>query len=181
MPMLVPEMTTPVHAEAIAGAFASDFRPWSRSSSAHVSIDPNVVIEVAASPTPHYKDGIFPGSVANAYYGNVQVQASIQDGQLVSVKVLQFPNDRNTSRYINSQAIPILQQEAIQSQGGQVDVVSGATLTSEAFIQSLASALSQAGGDGTHRQFGCLRRVAELTELGPHPTASVDELAGGQP
>ncbi len=96
-----------------------------------------------------YRDGLYVGTPEDAYYGIVQVQANVQGGQLVSVKVLRFPNDRSTSRYINSQAIPILQQEAIAAQIGQVDVVSGATLTSEAFIQSLANALDQAASTST--------------------------------
>ena len=101
------------------------------------------VVAQAAAP---YRDGLYVGAAADAYYGEVQVQANIQSGQLVSVKVLRFPNDRNTSRYINSQAIPVLQQEAVAAQTSHVDTVSGATLTSEAFMQSLSDALGQAAG-----------------------------------
>jgi uncharacterized protein with FMN-binding domain len=60
------------------------------------------------------------------------------------VQFLQFPNHRNRSQEINSQAMPILTQEAIQAQQAQVDVVTGATDTSGAFIESLSAALSQA-------------------------------------
>jgi len=91
-----------------------------------------------------YKDGQYTGSVADAYYGNVQVQVTIAGGKLTKVNFLQYPSDRSTSRAINSQAVPYLQQEAIQAQSAQVDTVSGATYTSEAFVQSLGSALSQA-------------------------------------
>lgn len=105
-----------------------------------------------AAPTPaptqqpqgQYANGTYTGSPANAYYGTVQVEAIIQNGALADVKFLQYPNDRNTSRYINSQAMPALISEAIQSQSAQVDGVSGATDTSQAFIQSLGSALAQA-------------------------------------
>lgn len=45
---------------------------------------------------------------------------------------------------INNQAMPMLRSEAIQAQSANVDTVSGATMTSEAFIQSLQSALDQA-------------------------------------
>jgi uncharacterized protein with FMN-binding domain len=45
---------------------------------------------------------------------------------------------------INQQAIPYLQQEAIQAQSSKVQLISGATFTSQAFTQSLANALSQA-------------------------------------
>ena len=90
-----------------------------------------------------YRDGIYRGTAANAYYGIVQLQAIIKGGKLVSVKVLQYPNDRNTSRYINAHALPVLQREAIRAQSAKVDVVSGATLTSDAYAKSLASALTQ--------------------------------------
>jgi uncharacterized protein with FMN-binding domain len=93
-----------------------------------------------------YKNGTFTGVSANAFYGQVQVQVSIQNGQITSVKFLNFPQDRRTSQRINSVAVPQLQSEAIQAQSAQVDVVSGATLTSQAFMASLQSALSNAQG-----------------------------------
>jgi len=94
--------------------------------------------------TGQYKDGTYTGSSADAYYGTVQVQAVVQGGKLVTVNFLQYPSDRNTSRYINSQAMPMLQTEAIQAQSANVSGVSGATDTSAAFVQSLGSALAQA-------------------------------------
>ena len=102
-------------------------------------------------PTPQkrivasgYTDGTYTGSVADAYYGNVQVEVTIQNGAITDVTFLQYPNDRSTSRYINGQATPILAQEVIKAQSASVDGVSGASDTSQAFIQSLSSALSQA-------------------------------------
>jgi uncharacterized protein with FMN-binding domain len=100
-------------------------------------------VDANGQPVP-FQDGQFPGKTYDAYYGLLQVQANISGGQLVSVDVLQYPKDRRTSRYINSQALPILQQEVVTAQNTQVDMVSGATLTSEAFLKSLGSALSQA-------------------------------------
>jgi len=91
-----------------------------------------------------YKDGTFTGSIANAYYGNIQVSVQIQSGKIVNVNFLQFPNDNPTSYSINQQADPYLKQEAISAQNAQVNVISGATFSSQAFIQSLTSALSQA-------------------------------------
>lgn len=91
-----------------------------------------------------YKDGQYTGSVADAYYGNIQVQVTIQGGKITDVQFLDYPHDRGTSVRINTQAMPVLKQEAIQAQSANVDVVSGATQTSGAFNQSLASALLQA-------------------------------------
>ena len=98
----------------------------------------------APKPQGQYVDGSYTGSVADAYYGNVQVEATISGGKLAAVKFLQYPSDRSTSRYINSQAMPLLEQEAISAQSANVSGVSGATDTSQAFVESLGSALSKA-------------------------------------
>ena len=94
--------------------------------------------------TALYKDGTYTGDAADAYYGLIKVAAVIQNGALSQVKFLQYPNTHRKSVAINQQAMPYLQQEAIQAQKAQVDIVSGATYTSTAFQQSLASALAQA-------------------------------------
>ena len=91
-----------------------------------------------------YKNGTYQGEVVDAYYGLVQVQVDIQGGAIQGVQFLQYPNDRRTSQQINSIAMPYLQQEAIQAQSAQVDIISGATLTSEGFQMSLQSALQAA-------------------------------------
>lgn len=97
-----------------------------------------------SSSTGQYKDGTYTGSEADAFYGYIQVQVTVSSGQISDVTFLQYPNDRRDSIAINSQAMPILKQQAIKAQSSQVDGVSGATDTSQAFIQSLSSALSQA-------------------------------------
>ncbi len=96
------------------------------------------------STSASYKNGTYNGSVQNAFYGNVQVQAVISGGKLTSVTFLQYPNDNPTSQYINSQAMPYLQQEALAAQSANVNGVSGASATSPAFIASLTDALNQA-------------------------------------
>ena len=96
---------------------------------------------VAAST---YKDGTYTGSVDNAFYGNVQVSTTIGGGKITAVNFLQYPDENPNSIYVNTTAIPFLKQEAIKAQSSNVSVVTGATLTSKAFMQSLANALSQA-------------------------------------
>ena len=91
-----------------------------------------------------YKDGSFTGVVADAYYGNVQTQVIVSNGRITNVNFLQFPNDNRTSQHINSQAVPVLQQEVLRAQSGNVNAVSGASATSQAFYQSISSALRQA-------------------------------------
>lgn len=96
------------------------------------------------SVSKKYKDGEYIGNVADAYYGNVQIGALIKNGKIVDVRFLDYPKDRRTSVEINSRAMPALKSEAIQAQSSGVDIVSGATQTSEAFIESLSSILAQA-------------------------------------
>lgn len=95
-------------------------------------------------PKGQYRNGSYTGVAADAYYGNIQVKAIISGGKITDVVFLQYPNDRSTSRAINGQAMPYLKQEAIQVQSANVKIISGATDSSQAFRQSLASALSQA-------------------------------------
>ncbi len=97
-----------------------------------------------ATPVGQYKDGTYVGPIVDAYYGNVQVEAIVQGGKLADVQFLDFPQDRRTSRFINQQATPWLTQEAVQVQNANVDLISGATFTSQAFVQSLQVALQQA-------------------------------------
>ena len=95
-------------------------------------------------PSAQYKDGIYTGSVADAFYGPLQVKVTISGSKISDVQFLQAPSDRPESVQINQQADPMLTQEAIQAQSAQVDVVSGATQTSQAFVQTMQFALSQA-------------------------------------
>lgn len=107
---------------------------------------PIPTIQKTPTPTPSsgLKDGTYTGQAADAFYGLIQVQATIASGRITNVQFLQAPSDRGTSIEINAQADPILAQEAIQAQNANVNIVSGATDSSQAFVQSLQSALDQA-------------------------------------
>lgn len=102
------------------------------------------VIETPIVPKRTYLDGVYTGDVADAYYGNLQVQVVIANDRITDVRFLQYPNDRRTSIAINTEAMPYLKQEAIAAQSARVNGVSGATASSRAFVESLASALAKA-------------------------------------
>lgn len=91
-----------------------------------------------------FKNGTFTGNSADAYYGLVQVQAVISGGRLTNINFLNYPRDNGNSLSRSNYALPQLKSEAIQSQSANVNAISGATATSDAFVQSLSSALSQA-------------------------------------
>ena len=91
-----------------------------------------------------YADGSYTGSEASLVYGVVQVAVVVDGGQIVDIEFLSLPSGRQESDEINSYAAPVLRREALEAQGAKVQAVSGATLTSRAFRQSLQSALDQA-------------------------------------
>lgn len=122
---------------------------------AQKNVPPPLAVVTPAAPSPKnvvapasaqgkYRNGTYTGSSADAYYGTVQVQVTVVSGKIADVTFLNYPQDRGTSRSINSYAMPQLTQEAIAAQSAQVNGVSGASDTSAAFRQSLSSALTQA-------------------------------------
>jgi uncharacterized protein with FMN-binding domain len=107
----------------------------------------NLIEYVAANVAQgkgRYNDGEFIGKSADTIWGDVQVKALIRDGSIIDVQFLQYPSHRRRSASISGWAMPLLRSEAIQVQSAQVDMVSQASITTEGFQQSLASALSQA-------------------------------------
>jgi uncharacterized protein with FMN-binding domain len=85
------------------------------------------------------------GTAAQTRYGPVQVQITVQSGKITNVSVIQYPNSNGRDQEINSNALPILVSETIKAQTAKVDMVSGATYTSNGYLTSLQSALDQAG------------------------------------
>lgn len=96
------------------------------------------------APGSLYKDGTYTGGEADAQWGYVRVQVVIHSGKIADVKFLEYPSERDRSVLINQYADPQLVSEAIQAQSAQVDIVTGATDSSYAFMQSLADALAKA-------------------------------------
>jgi uncharacterized protein with FMN-binding domain len=85
------------------------------------------------------------GTVANTQYGPMQVQATLAGTKITKVTVLQRTNDGAESDEIDGNAIPKLTSETLVAQSAHIDAVSGATYTSSGYVQSLQSALDQAG------------------------------------
>jgi uncharacterized protein with FMN-binding domain len=125
-----------------AGAPASNIASNAPSSTSSVQQAP--APSSGSTTASGYKNGTFTGPAIDVNYGLVQVQATVQNGKIAAVQFLQYPSDRRTSQQINAFAMPNLQQEAIQEQSANVNIISGATLTSEGFAMSLQSALANA-------------------------------------
>jgi uncharacterized protein with FMN-binding domain len=103
-----------------------------------------VILPTATSNQGLYKDGTYQGPQVDVFYGIVEVRVNVQNGKIADVAFLQYPNDRRTSVRINNIAMPYLQQEALQAQSARINIISGATLTSEGFMMSLDAALKSA-------------------------------------
>ena len=85
------------------------------------------------------------GAVASTPYGPMQVQLTLAGQKITKVTLLQRTNDGAESVQIDSFAIPKLTSETLAAQSAHIDSVSGASYTSSGYIQSLQSALDQAG------------------------------------
>jgi uncharacterized protein with FMN-binding domain len=84
------------------------------------------------------------GAAENTPYGPIQIQVTLKDSKIVDVSATEYPNDPR-SQQINSYAIPTLTKEAIAADSAKIDMVSGATYTSDGYIASLQSALDRSG------------------------------------
>jgi uncharacterized protein with FMN-binding domain len=84
------------------------------------------------------------GQVVDTQYGPVQVQITLTGNRIANIGALQLPSDRSRSIEISQYAAPILRQEVLTAQSAQIDVVSGASYTSQGYADSLQSALDQA-------------------------------------
>jgi uncharacterized protein with FMN-binding domain len=85
------------------------------------------------------------GSVAMTQHGPMQVKITLAGQRITKAAVVQQTNDGTESQQIDSFAIPKLTSETIAAQSARIDAVSGASYTSSGYIQSLQSALDQAG------------------------------------
>lgn len=85
------------------------------------------------------------GQVAHTQWGPVQVQLDVSGSTITHVSILQYPNGNGRDVEIANYALPQLIQDTLDSQGHDVSMVSGATYTSQGYLQSLQSALDQAG------------------------------------
>lgn len=88
--------------------------------------------------------GTYTGDAVMTRWGVVQVQITVSDGAITKAGVTQIPWDNPRDQQINSYAVPVLNDEVITAQSASIDMVSGATVTSSGYIQSLQSAIDQA-------------------------------------
>lgn len=85
------------------------------------------------------------GTAAQTRYGPVQVELTLTGGKITAVDVVEYPDGNGRDQEINARALPILVSETLKAENASIDMVSGATYTSDGYTASLQSALDQAG------------------------------------
>ena len=99
---------------------------------------------VASGPA----DGTYDGSVVNTRFGTVQVQAVISGGKITDVVAVKLTDTDRKSVAISQQVAPMVRSEVLTAQSAKVANISGGTYTTQAYLQSLQSALDAAGFTG---------------------------------
>jgi uncharacterized protein with FMN-binding domain len=104
--------------------------------------------EAPTSPPSSSGSGLKPGQYTGpdiqTRYGDIQVKVTVSGGHISDVQALQLPFDRQRSQEISDYVRQPLHDEVLQAQSAQIDTISGATYTSDAYTQSTQSALDQA-------------------------------------
>jgi uncharacterized protein with FMN-binding domain len=105
---------------------------------------PNNGSEASAPSVPGSSNTV-TGDAADTRWGPVQVRITVTNGKLSDVTAVEYPSENPRDQEINSYAIPALNREALSAGNAKIDMISGATYTSQGYVQSLQSALDKAG------------------------------------
>jgi uncharacterized protein with FMN-binding domain len=88
--------------------------------------------------------GTYEGQTVQTRFGPVQVQVTVSEGKITDVTALQLPQNDGHSARISRAVEPMLRSEVLSAQSADIQTISGATYTSEAYQSSLQSALDSA-------------------------------------
>ncbi len=104
----------------------------------------NINNQSTTNTTASFKDGTYTGNSQSNQFGNVQVSINVLGGKISNVNLLSMPDVDSRSKSISDFAGPKLISETIAKQSSGIDAISGATYTSQSYIQSLQSAIDKA-------------------------------------
>jgi uncharacterized protein with FMN-binding domain len=86
------------------------------------------------------------GPTVNYNWGVLSVTVTVSGTRITKVGIASLDDGGNPrSQFIDQQSIPVLEQQALQAQGANIQGVSGASYTSAGFAQSLQAALQKLG------------------------------------
>jgi uncharacterized protein with FMN-binding domain len=113
-------------------------------SSANPAASPASATSAKPAPTAKGQTRTVTGTSVRTRYGDVEVQVVFTGSQITDVVPVRLPDSNDIDQEIDQQAVPILIQETLSAQSANIQAVSGATYTSDGYIQSLQSALDKA-------------------------------------
>ncbi|MEV0174737.1 FMN-binding protein [Streptomyces sp. NPDC050803] len=132
------------------------------------STDPTSTTE-AVAPAPSASSSsssgssalVVEGSVVNTEKGAVQVEVTFEGDEIASVRMLQQPDHPQTAA-----AVPKLIEETLEAQSADIDTVSGATITSDGYRESLQAALDEKGASASEPSSEVVEGSVVNTEKG---------------
>ena len=133
---------TSAQAPAVAGSGSSSSSSSDSSSSSSGSGTSGSTSGTSGTSTSGTKT--YTGDSVQTRWGPVQVQITVTDGKITAAEAVVYPTENHRDVEINSYAVPALNDEAVQAQSASIDMVSGATVTSEGYLSSLQSAIDKA-------------------------------------
>jgi uncharacterized protein with FMN-binding domain len=86
------------------------------------------------------------GRIVTTPFSVIQVRVTLTGRQLTRVETVELSGAGARTQAINARAEPILREEALKAGSARIDVVTGATYTSESYRDSLQSAIDRARG-----------------------------------
>jgi uncharacterized protein with FMN-binding domain len=131
-------------AQGADGATEPAVVPTATAASVTPTSTPTIVVGASATATPTatatssgYADGTYSGA-GTSRFGNVTVSVTTSAGKITNVQITKVTTSYPVSR------IASLPAQVVQQQTANVNVVTGATYSSNAFKQAVQQALAQA-------------------------------------
>ena len=112
----------------------------------HPPSEPPPPARVAKAPAPRPGVKVGTGPLITTPFSSIQVRAELTRGRLTGVRTLSLTGADAHTNAINARAEPLLRAEALRAGTARIDTVSGATYTSESWIESLQTAMLRARG-----------------------------------
>ncbi len=132
---------TPAAAPSTPSGTGSSAAPAGAADAAGAAATPRAAGKAKAGAGRHRT---VAGQVAETARGPMQVELTLTGQRITKVTMLQRTDDGPLSNQIDATAIPTLINETLTAQSAHIDAVSGASYTSEGYLQSLQSALDKA-------------------------------------
>jgi uncharacterized protein with FMN-binding domain len=131
---------------AMAVAWLASYRTHPpRNVNPQAAVAPRPAIRATATPLPA-GTRVGRGPLLTTPFSVIQVEATLTHGRLTGVRTVELTGSDTHTQALNARAEPILRREALRAGSADVDVVSGATYTSESWKESLQKAIEDARG-----------------------------------